>query len=59
MADPTLLIAGPFAVASAYLESNTTIVVKLTDPLTFPVAASDIIVTDTTEGKIIPFVGRG
>ena len=54
MADPVLLIAGPFAVASAYLESDTTIVVKLTDPLTFPVATSDIIVTDTTEGKIIP-----
>src|SRR5438552_1205007 len=54
MADSVLLMARPFAVASAYLESATTIVVKLTDPLTFPVAASDIIVTDRTEGKTIP-----
>jgi pullulanase len=54
MADPVLLMARPFAVTSAYLESDTTIIVKLTDPLTFPVAASDIIVTDRTEGKTIP-----
>jgi pullulanase len=54
MADPILLMARPFAVTSAYLESDTTIIVKLTDPLTFPIAASDIIVTDRTEGKTIP-----
>lgn len=54
MADPVLLMARPFAVTSAYLESDTTIIVKLTDPLTFPVAASDITVTDKTEGKTIP-----
>src|SRR5438132_298383 len=46
--------AKPFAVANAYLESDTTIVAKLTDPLTFPVATSDVTVTDTTEGKTIP-----
>ncbi len=54
MANPVLLMARPFAVSSAYLESDTTIIVKLTDPLTFPVATSEIIVTDRTEGKTIP-----
>lgn len=42
------------AVINAYLEDDTTIVVKLTDPLTLPVAASDVIVTDTTVDKTIP-----
>jgi pullulanase len=39
---------------NAYLESDTIIVVKLTEALTLPVATGDVTVTDTTEGKTVP-----
>src|ERR1700694_4224938 len=44
------------SVVNAYLETDTTIVVKLADPLTLPFAASDVTLTDTTTGKTIPVV---
>ena len=40
----------------AYLENDTTIVVKLADPLTFPFETSDVIITDATTGKVIPAI---
>jgi len=42
------------SIQNAYLEQDTTIVVKLTAPLTLPFNASDVIVTDTSAGKSIP-----
>ena len=48
------LITQHISVRNAYLEHDTTIVVKLTDPLPFPVDASDLTVTDTSAGKTIP-----
>jgi hypothetical protein len=34
------------AVVNAFLENDTTVVVKLADPLTFPFEASDVTMTD-------------
>lgn len=48
------LISQQFSVKNAYLEHDTTIVAKLSDPLSFPVKASDLTVTDTSAGKTIP-----
>ena len=48
------LIKQQFSVRNAYLEHDTTIVVKLSGPLSFPVKTSDLTVTDTSAGKIIP-----
>jgi pullulanase len=42
------------ALLNAYLEHDTTIVVKLADPLTFPFETSDVMITDATTGKVIP-----
>ena len=47
------------SVVNAYLETDTTIVVKLADPLTLPFATSDVTLTDTTTGKTIPVVNVG
>jgi len=38
------------------LENDTTIVVKLADPLTFPVEVSEVTMTDATTGKVIPVI---
>jgi pullulanase len=43
-------------VVNAYLENDTTIVVKLADPLTFPFEASDVTMTDATTGEVIPVI---
>jgi pullulanase len=42
------------SIQNAYLEQDTSIVVKLTAPLTLPFNASDVTVTDTSAGKSIP-----
>lgn len=42
------------SIQNAYLERDTTIVVKLTAPLTLPFNAGDVTVTDTYAGKSIP-----
>ena len=43
-------------VVNAYLENDTTILVRLADPLTFPFEVSDVTMTDTTTGKVIPVI---
>lgn len=44
------------SVVNAYLEDDTTIVVKLADPLTLPFDASDVTVSDTTTSETIPVI---
>src|SRR5436305_8378952 len=44
------------SVVNAYLENDTTIVVKLADPLTLPFDVSDVTMTDATIGKAIPVI---
>jgi pullulanase len=44
------------SVVNAYLDSDITIVVKLADPLSLPLAASNVTLTDTTTGNTIPVV---
>jgi pullulanase len=52
---PTL-IGKQSTVVNAYLENDTTILVKLADPLTLPFEVSDVTMTDTTTGKVIPVI---
>jgi pullulanase len=47
------------SVINAYLENDTSIVVKLADPLSLPFVVSDVTLTDTTTGKTIPVVNIG
>ncbi len=56
---PSTLEGKQSSVVNAYLENDTTIIVKLADPLTLPFAASDVTLTDTTTGKTIPVVTVG
>ncbi len=49
-------ILKPFSVVNAYLDNDITIVVKLTDPLTLPLATDDVMLTDMTTGKSIPVI---
>ena len=44
------------SIIKAYLEHDTTIVVKLADPLTLPFEASGVMMTDATTGKVIPVI---
>ncbi|GCE31729.1 pullulanase [Dictyobacter alpinus] len=44
-------------VSNAYLEARQTVVAKLSTPISFPYAAADVTVTDTTMGKAIPVTG--
>lgn len=48
------LFAEQLSIQNAYLEQDTTIVVKLADPLTLPFDPSDVTVTDTSAGESIP-----
>src|SRR6266699_2800586 len=41
---------------NAYLENDTTILLQLADPLTFPFEVSDITLTDATTGKTVPVI---
>src|SRR5438874_486135 len=44
------------SVVNAYLENDTTILVKLADPLTLRLEVSDVTMTDTTTDKVIPVI---
>jgi pullulanase len=44
------------SVVNAYLENDTTILLKLADPLTLPFEFSDITLTDATTGKTVPVI---
>jgi pullulanase len=44
------------SVVNAYLENDTTILLKLADPLTLPFEVSDITLTDATTGKTVPVI---
>ncbi len=44
------------SVVNAYLENDTTILLKLADPLTLPCEVSDITLTDATTGKTVPVI---
>ncbi|HLI08041.1 MAG TPA: hypothetical protein VKV40_15850 [Ktedonobacteraceae bacterium] len=47
------------SVVNAYLDSERTLIVKLTHPLILPVATSSVTLTDTTTGEIIPVANVG
>ncbi len=47
----------PSTVVNAYLDNDTKIAVKLSEPLTLPFALDDAALTDATTGNAIPIIG--
>jgi len=45
------------AAINAYLDADTTIIVKLSEPLTLPFAVEDVTLTDATTGLALPVTG--